>query len=106
MKLEWVFEVGPSTTQELADKIEKEGKLFTGNHVTKSFWQFRPQRCLWGVIGDFKIVDRRIKPKYILSDVSIHLLWKYNLSVLDNDRFKASPSKRCQEMVKRLRAIP
>ena len=101
------WEQGPATTQELANVIEAEGALISGLWVTGA-----GQRCLWGVINDHylahaeNVLFRFQGCRRILTEESRELLYDHNLSMKDSDSFLGSPKERCQEMVRRLRAIP
>lgn len=98
MNLIWIRGTGPSTTQELADEIELEEKLYIGNFNTPS-----GRRCLWGVILGISSPSDHHR---MLTVENRKVLRDSQLAVWDNDGFKGGPHKRCQEMVRRMRAIP
>ena len=108
MELHWDFGTGPATTQELADLVEKEGRLITGDFLTRS-----GQRCLWGVIGGYvKVAPETDKYFYIrtrrmaAADWSVLVCAPINLSSANSDAFVGTPEERCDDAVCRLRAIP
>ena len=100
MKLEWKGRQGPSTTQELADEIEREGKLITGL-LTSSMG-----RCLWGVIEDCHGEPTHTYIGRNLTQHSAYWLCFYQLGTAQNDAFPGTPEERCAEMTRRCRAIP
>lgn len=98
MKLTWTLGTGPETTQELADEILREGRLCTG-----VFRSTAGRRCLWGVICG---VDVRARVNRSLAYQDAWLLQVHQLDAIDNDAFKGTQQARCQEMARRMRAIP
>ena len=88
------------TTQEAADLVEKENKLGCNNFIDKE-----GLRCVFGVIGDWSLFTPDAHGK-MARKKSIRALEHYKVSVQNNDTFVGTPEERCQEFVKRLRAIP
>ena len=102
MNLKWSRGTGPTTTQELADAIEKEGRLGIGIYCD-------PQglRCLWGVINDwaFTVEDGYVHSRQ-LSLRNVRTLCEWGLSTSGNDCQSGTPEERCAWAVQRLRSIP
>ena len=99
MELIWARgDVGPATTQELADLVEKEGRLGIGGcRGTNEL------NCLWDVINSN--VWPVVRLGRLLSPASCASLIEARCGVIDNDHFLGTPEERCAEFVRRLRAI-
>lgn len=97
MKLTWMGSYGPSTTQELADEVEREGRLIKGIYQNA-----KGERCLWGVIRDYR---ERIATRHLTLDCERALI-AAQLSMFHVDRLPGTPENICREVVRRLRALP
>ena len=104
MELHWDFGEGPTTTQELADLVAKEGRL-----ITRLFLSRAGERCLWGVIEGYVVggTDGPVRSRQLAEVDSSYLMSStIGLAAVHNDMFAGTPEKRCVEMARRLRAMP
>jgi len=101
MELKWVFGNGPGSTQELADVVEREGRL------TRSYYvDGRGNRCLWGVINDwYRTSIGDTGPRRQLDREDVLRLYQCHLDPVSSDAFGGTLGERCVEMARRLRAI-
>ncbi len=96
---------GPTTTQELAAEIRREGRLYRGCSARK--YKYAPNgvaRCLIGVLRNASPGD--IAGTYHLTYTSAVDLRNYGIAASNNDRFKGTPAQRCEHFAKILEAIP
>ena len=82
--LSWGDGRGPKTTRDLADLVEKAGRLENGVH---SFWQ---------------VYEAATSRSYELGEEALGLL----TAALDGVGTWRTPEECCREVVRRLRAIP
>ena len=102
MELKWVSGNGPGSTQELADVVEREGRLIPSYYVDR-----HGNRCLWGVINDwYQTAHGDTSHRRQLDGRDVIRLHQYRLGTVRNDTFPGTPEERCAEMAKQLRAIP